>query len=694
MRLLRRLILALSIITPLGARTARAQQRFTLEQVMSAPFPDELSAAPSGGVVAWVFNDRGARNIWVAAPPDYRGHAITAYPDDDGQEITELRWTPDAKAIVYVRGGGKNGSGEYPNPRSVTAGVTQEVWIVAVAGGNPRRIGEGHGPAISPKGDRVAFVQNRQVWSASLGDTNAATQLIHARGSAGSLRWSRDGSRLAFVSDRGDHAFLAVFDIAQKSLWYLDPSTDNDGEPAWSPDGTRIAFLRIPAGVGGLPFTPQRSAQPWSIRVVDATSGVGRQVWMADTGRGSAFRGVTAENQIIWSGDRIVFPWEADGWTHLYSVPVQGGATTLLTPGAFEVEDVAPTADGTAIVFSSNQDDIDRRHVWRVAPAGGAPVALTKGTQLEWAPRPTSDGKVALLHADGKQPPRPAILAGGAAPKDLAPGAIPAGFPAGALVEPQQVVFSSTDGLAIHGQLFLPPGAKAGDKRPAVIFFHGGSRRQMLLGWHYMYYYRNAYALNQYLASRGYVVLSVNYRSGIGYGMEFREALHYGAQGASEFQDVMAAGLYLRSRADVDPKRIGLWGGSYGGFLTAMGLAKASDLFAAGVDLHGVHDWNVEIQNWVDYDPAKNAEAARAAHESSPIAYVDDWRSPVLLIHGDDDRNVQFSQTVQLAAALRTRHVPIEQLIFPDDIHDFLLHAHWVQAYTAAAGFLDRTLGK
>ena len=681
----------------LAPAVSHAQQAFTLDQVMSAPFPEDLVAAPTGGTVAWVFNDRGARNIWVAAPPDYRGRAVTNYPDDDGQEITDLRWTPDAKAIVYVRGGGKNGRGEYPNPLSVTGGVTQNVWIVSLTSGAPRRLGEGHGPAVSPKGDRVAFTQGGQVWSASLTDSVAATQLIHARGSANSLRWSPDGTRLAFVSDRGDHNFIGLYDFAAKSLRFLDPSTDTDIEPAWSSDSKRVAFMRIPAGVGGLPFTPQRSAQPWSIRVADVTSGTGRQVWIADTGRGSAFREVTADNQIAWlAGDRIVFPWEKDGWTHLYSVAVTGGASTLLTPGAFEVEDVAPSADGAQVYFSSNQDDIDRRHLWRVPPAGGGAVALTKGTQLEWSPVPTSDGKLAFLHADGKQPPRPAIVVSGApATRDLAPGAIPAGFPTAALVEPQQVIFSSTDGVPIHGQLFLPRNLKPADKRPAVIFFHGGSRRQMLLGWHYFYYYRNAYALNQYLVSRGFVVLSVNYRSGIGYGMEFREALHYGAQGASEFQDVMAAGLYLRNRADVDPQRIGLWGGSYGGFLTAMGLAKASDLFAAGVDLHGVHDWNIEIQNWVpSYDPEKQQNAGKLARESSPVSYVDDWRSPVLLIQGDDDRNVQFSQTVQLAAALRARHVDVEQLVFPDDIHDFLLHAHWMQAYTAAADFLQRKLGR
>src|SRR5207248_3109873 len=176
--------------------------------------------------------------------------------------------------------------------------------------------------------------------------------------------------------------------------------------------------------------------------------------------------------------------------------------------------------------------------------------------------------------------------------------------------------------------------------------------------------------------------------------IEFREALHYGAQGASEFGDVLGAGLYLRGRGDVDPKRIGLWGGSYGGFLTAMGLARASQLFAAGVDLHGVHEWNVEIRNWVpDYDPQKRADFAKLAFESSPIAYVKDWRSPVLLIQGDDDRNVQFSQTVDLAAALRPLGVEVEQLVFPDEVHDFLTHAHWLAAYHAAAEFLERRLG-
>jgi dipeptidyl aminopeptidase/acylaminoacyl peptidase len=278
--------------------------------------------------------------------------------------------------------------------------------------------------------------------------------------------------------------------------------------------------------------------------------------------------------------------------------------------------------------------------------------------------------------------------------RDLAPETVPSRFPEASLVVPEAVEFAAADGMKIHAQLFRPAGGGKG-LHPAAIFFHGGSRRQMLLGWHYMYYYRNSYAFNQYLASRGWIVLSVNYRSGIGYGMEFREAIDYGATGASEYRDVVGAGLYLRSRPDVDPARIALWGGSYGGYLTALGLARASDLFAAGVDFHGVHDWNDVIRNFEpSYDPAKSAEVARLAFESSPLASVATWRSPVLLVHGDDDRNVPFTESVALAEALRARGVDFEQLVFPDEIHDFLRHASWVRAYEASFEFLERRTKK
>jgi dipeptidyl aminopeptidase/acylaminoacyl peptidase len=365
-------------------------------------------------------------------------------------------------------------------------------------------------------------------------------------------------------------------------------------------------------------------------------------------------------------------------------VSVEGGPAAALTPGDFEVEDIGLGADHREVVFNSNEGDIERRHVWKVAAAGGKPVPLTSGQGIEWAPVETSDGKaIAFFQSDAQHPGHPAILIG-KQEKDVDSAAIPSGFPVQHMITPEAVTFASSDGLTIHGQLFLPPNRQA--RAPAVIFFHGGSRRQMLLGWHYMYYYNNAYALNQYLANRGYIVLSVNYRSGIGYGLNFREALSYGGTGASEYNDVQAAANYLRARNDVDAARVGVWGGSYGGYLTALALARNSDIFRAGVDFHGVHDWAKE------WELRPTDPAAKLAFESSPMAFVDGWRSPVLLIHGDDDRNVQFGQTVVLTDALRKRKVEFEDLIFPDEIHDFLLFRHWREGYEAAARFLDRHL--
>ena len=671
-----------------------AQQAFTLEQVLSAPFPTSLVSAKTGAV-AWVFNARGRRNIWLAEPPGYQARQVTDYALDDGQDLSALQFTPDGGSIVFVRGGAPNSRGDIPNPSSDPAGADRAIWIVRVSGGPPRKLAVGAGPVLSPQGREVAYLGAGTVWTIGVDSGATPKAVVRARGGQGSLRWSPDESRLAFVSGRGSHSFVGVYDFASKSIRWMDPGVDQDIEPVWSPDGRQLAFGRIPAEFTPKLFVAEREGEPWSIRVADVMTGRSREVFRAPRGRGSVFRGIVG-NQVFWTADGfLVFPWEREGWTHLYAIPATGGEPRLLTPGAGEVEHVSLAPDARSLVYASNHSDISRRDLWQVVPGGGAPRPLTTGTFIEWSPVLTGDGRsVAFLRSDARGPARPALMpVGGGTARDL--GTIPAEFPAAKLVEPQVVSFDAADGMKIPAQLFLPAGMAAGERRPAVIFFHGGSRRQMLPGWNYGEYYHNAYAMNQYLASRGYVVLSVNYRSGIGYGMEFREALDYGAGGASEFNDVLGAGLYLKGRPDVDGSKIGLWGGSYGGFLTAMGLSRASHLFVAGVDLHGVHDWNNGIRNFVPaYDPLKQVDAARLALQSSPMSTLDGWTSPVLLIHGDDDRNVAFTETGSLVEQLRKRGVEHEVLVFPDEVHGFLRHATWLAAYTATADFFRRKLGR
>jgi len=690
----------INLLLCFGVSTGTATaQGFTLRQVMSAPFNEGLKAAPTGNRFLWISNSEGKRNLWIAEADKsnrYACRALTHYDQDDGQQLGDTAWLPDGSAIFYTRGGDfEFPEKPTPNPALIPAGVKQQIWLAQTSGSEPTLIAEGHSPAVSPDGLVLAYLLDGQVWTLKLQTRDAKPQqLFHGRGREDSLRWSPDSKALAFVSHREDHSFVGVYAFETNELRYLDPETFLDRQPAWSPDSRKVAFVREPPDTQAPAFGARRTGTPWSIVVADAKTGEGREIWRAGAGPGSVFRNLVAANQIAWAADGlIVFPWEQDGWSHLYSVPIAGGNARLLTPGEFDVEHVAFSPDRSTVVYSSNQQDIDRRHVWEVNVSGGPVRQLTGGDGIEVEPSVTTSNTIAVLRSDARLPIRPAVLREGGRLEDLAPGLIPAGFPAAQLIVPQPVVFSAADGMQIHGQLFLPAPAGEGERHPAIVFFHGGSRRQMLLGWHYMQYYSNAYAENQYLASLGYIVLAVNYRSGIGYGLNFREALNYGATGASEFNDVLGAGLYLRSRADVDGAHIGAWGGSYGGYLTALALSRASDLFAAGVDMHGVHDWNLEMSfAKANYRVDLDQEASKVAWESSPLSTVKGWRSPVLLMQGDDDRNVAFSQTVQLAEGLRDQGTPFEEHVFPDEIHDFLLHRTWVAAYGYEADFFGRYL--
>lgn len=722
-------VVAISFFATLTA----GAQAFTLEQVMRAPFSTSLTAAPQGNTFAWVSNQEGRRNVWIATVGQ-QARQLTHYTQDDGQDVDELSFSPDGGVIVFTHGG-SGGSSEHPvpNPTHILPDVAQQIYFVSTKGdGEPVLLAQGHDAAVSPKSDMVAYLRNGQIWVRTLSSAMGAgvqgcraehgdsvtvttdaqgaaqrthcgsTQLLQLRGRQSHLRWAPDGSALAFVSNRGDHSFVVIYRFDTKQVVFADPGTSQDDSPVWSPDSKQVAFVRNPTDVDKYENRWAHEGYPWAIRVADARTGEGRQVWQADKGIGSLFEEIPSRDNLIWTSDaRVVFPWEKDGWRHLYSVPVEGGAAKLLTPDAFEIEHATYAPRVNAVVISSNERstserDVDLRHLWIVPVDGSAkPKPLTQGEGVEVWPAVSAEGKIAALHSTATTPVVPAVIEKGKL-NDLAPQLIPSDFPSAEFVVPQQVIFNATDGLKIHGQLFMPKDGKA--KHPAIVFIHGGSRRQMYLAWHPMEYYSNTYAMNQYLCSLGYVVLSVNYRSGIGYGMLFRQADHYGFDGASEYNDILGAGKYLQGRADVDAKRIGLYGGSYGGYLTAMGLARNSDVFAAGVDYHGVHDWVSEMGLDRNSDESRadrvehRAEMQKTAWLSSPMASLDTWKSPVLLIQGDDDRNVQFAQTVRLANALRERGVHVEEKVFPDEVHDFLVHRDWITTYKLTAEFFDREM--
>ncbi|MGA8534292.1 MAG: prolyl oligopeptidase family serine peptidase [Candidatus Tumulicola sp.] len=671
---------------------------FTLKQALSFPLPMALAASPDGSAIAYVLDESGVRSVWVARTPGFAPRRLWTSGSDDGQELTNLHVTNGGTFVVYVRGGAHDANWPaHPWPDPDSSPKQPGMTVVSVAssdGAVPKVLGEGDAPAVSSDGTRVAFVHDpdSSVWSAPTDGSKDAKPMFFDRGKDGDLQWSPDGKALAFTSDRDDHSFIGIYRDDATPIEYLAPTTSRDFSPQWSPDGASVAYVRM-GGDGGPPQDPlEQYPEPWSIWVASASDGTAHAAWRSRGGLRDSLPGINGP-QLRWiAGNRLAFISEQTNWPSLYAVSATGGAATALTPGDFMVEDTAVSPDLQTLYYTANagrtDGDDDRRHVFRVSAAGGAPSAVTAGENSEWWPAATGDG-VAYVQAGARTP-----MTIGYNGRTLNADQIPPDFPSASMVVPREVSFRASDGTLVHGQLFDASGGAG--KKPGVIFVHGGPPRQMLLTWHYMDYYSYAYATNQYLASRGFVVLAVNYRLGIGYGHDFQYPDHSGPAGAAEYRDVLAGARYLQKNPSVDPNRIGIWGGSYGGFLTALALAKNSDVFKAGVDFHGIEDWSMFPEWFADtqkrYQTFDQKKFLRTAWYSSPDAYIGTWRSPVLLIQGDDDRNVPFHQTVDTAERLEQAHVPYEELIIPNDIHGFLHWESWLRADEATAEFLQRHL--
>ncbi|MFT4196801.1 MAG: alpha/beta fold hydrolase [Pseudoxanthomonas sp.] len=672
-----------------------AQAAPTIAQLRGYAFPLEVVSAPQAGRVAWTSEQRGLRNVWIAEAPAYAPRRLTDYAQDDGQTLSSLAISADGRRIVYVRGGEHGGNwdrGKPFNPASLPAGEKVEIWSIDSAGGAPKRLAEGDYPVLSPDGTRVAFVRDGQPWQVPADGSAEPRQLLSTRGRVGSLAWSPDGRALAFVADRDSHALIGIYRSAEVPITWVDASVGFDGQPRWSPDGRQLLFARRPPA--RKPEDSRAIARPWSIWQADAETGAARERWRSGNERRDSYPGDLLE----WAeGGSIVFASYRDGWMHLYALAPAAAEPRLLTPGDFQVEQARLSADRRSLVYIANTgpsaDDGERRHVFRVAADGASPPSmLSVGSGSEWSPV-EARGQWLCVSADARRPPLLALLGGDGTPR-LLERADP-DYPVDALVVPRRVQFRAEDGNLVHAQLFAP--AQVAGRRQAVVFVHGGPQRQMLLGWHYSDYYANTYAVNQYLAGHGFVVLSVNYRLGPGYGFDYHFPLQAGSEGGAEYRDIRAAGRYLQGLAQVDPQRIGIYGGSYGGYLTAMALAHDSELFKAGVDIHGVHDWTSDDRQAFEpqrYDSPEQAERARRiAWEASPVAAVAGWKSPVLFIHGDDDRNVHVEQTIDLVRQLDGRGVDDSVILLPDESHHLVRYANTLRVDEATVRFFEEHLG-
>ncbi|MBI2687154.1 MAG: S9 family peptidase [Acidobacteria bacterium] len=685
---------------------------WSIESLFSRPYvwgtpPQNLTWAKSAPRLVFLWNESGRRFLDLyaydaAAKQRVRLTALEFVKDefnppaDDNDERLKSHRLPDAGLTAFSLSG--------DGTRAAFAWKGDIYWVPADGSAKPFRLTQTRAnegaPKLSPDGNQLAYFRGGEIFVHDL-RTGAVVQV--ADGATAGFQFSPNGARVLYAASAtaGRSQMLPLYSGRFVSARPF-PRTVAGDEPAPS-----ILFV-VPAK-GGKPVRLGEGASPdWSPDSKEVLARVVSQdrkkatfrIYDAETGKARVLHEDSdtrwvAQSFFMWSPDGkwVALTKDADGFIHLHRIPAAGGKLEQITRGNWEIDTerfgFAPQWAGERLYYASTEAGTNERQFYSILPDGNGKQRISRREGVNVGVVSHDGRNIALLEADLRMP-LDLFVNGERVTVSTRPD-----FGAYKWPETKFVEFPSRgDKAIVKAKMLLPPGydpsRKDGKKWPSVFFVHGaGIASSVLKQWGSYQDVRFAY--NAYLASQGYVIMDLDYRGSSGYGREWRTGV-YLHMGGPDLGDVLGAVDYVKELGNIDMGKLGIWGVSYGGFMTNMAMFLAPGVFKAGSSWAAVNDWENYNHAYTRErltTPAENPEAYR---RSSPITFSHNLRDHLLLVHGMVDSNVLFQDTVQLTEKLIQEGRPFEEIFYPEEDHGFVRDETWIDALKRTTAFFEKHL--
>jgi dipeptidyl aminopeptidase/acylaminoacyl peptidase len=687
------LLVGLTLSTALHAANP-PRGSITIDRIADIKYPAAPAWSPDNATIAFLWDAAGKQDLYMVKP-NSAPVALTNFPVDPNtlrSDIGRFEWmSPDE--IMFNKGG--------------------QLWSVSTSSPRPSRVSGFEGVSVftlSRDKQQIAFVRKGQIWVASL-KWKTERQLTHLPDglSVSGLSFSPDGKYVAFNSSHNEDVADPLPFNGDRVKVYRSVRWDTRlgivstytymGDPIWIPSSGEGGGGGGTQWVTGPALVYQEFSPDHKTRTIKITSvsGETRTLWKDFD---PAYWTPTSGARTIASpdGKSVAFVSDRSGWPHLYVIPSDAASESQakqLSAGKFGDEYPAWSSDSKRIVYAHSENGNQmERFISIVDPLSGKKEAIVTARGVNSEPSFSSDCSMVVYTRTAVEHPLEVYAVAahpGATPIRLT-NSLPAGLETSDLTTPVPVYYPSrADQKPVPATLIVNKNLDRKQKHPAIIWIHGSGADQNYLGWH-PGAYRMYYSLNQYLAQQGYVILTPDYRGSSGYSRDWAVG-DYMDMGGKETQDVAAGADYLKTLDYVDPDRIGVYGLSYGGFMTLQAVTTTPTLFRCAIDVAGVGDW--ATWNFGAYTtgrlgtPITNPEGYDS---SAPVKHLDKLQRPLMILQGTNDTNVPFWETLTVIDRLEKLGKPFDMTIYPGEIHFFRRAYVLRDAWRRSEDFFDKYL--